>query len=253
MSTMLRFDQVTLSYGERTAVRDASLALSEGEALFILGSSGCGKTSLVRLALGLVAPSAGCVWLNGMQVSTTGCIVVPPERRGLSVVFQGLALWPHLSVEAHLRFVLTAGGVDKRDQIPRIEAMLGRVGLFERRGAYPAALSGGERQRLAIARALVIDPKLVLLDEPLSNLDLALKRELLAVFRDLLAERQTTLLYVTHDVREAAYLGGRIAIMDRGAIAAEGCLDELRSSPLSLVRDHLEGLSWTGQEVQPSR
>lgn len=246
MSAVLRFEAVTLQYGDRTAVHDVSLALAKGETLCILGPSACGKSSLVRLALGLVAPRTGLVWLDGTLASSANHIVVPPERRGLSVVFQDLALWPHLSVEGHLQFVLAARRVSKSDRRQRIQTMLHRVGLFERRQAYPAALSGGERQRLAIARALVDGPTVLLLDEPLSNLDLSLKRELLAMFCEMLAEQQTTLFYVTHDVREAAFLGGRVAIMDRGGIVADGSLDELRRSTNPLVRKLLEGLSWSG-------
>ncbi len=240
MSRALRFDQVSLRYGARFAVSDISLTIETGEVLCLLGPSGCGKSSLVRLALGLTAPSMGRVFVDEREASANGRIIVPPERRGLSVVFQDLGLWPHLSAEAHLRFVLAARRIAKIEWEPAIERILAAVELLDRRRCYPAELSGGERQRLAIARALVVRPRLVLLDEPLSNLDLVLRRELLDLFGKLFAELQASVLYITHDIREAALLGDRVAVMEHGRLVATGTLAELCGLESPIVRELLD-------------
>ena len=167
--------------------------------------------------------------------------MVLPEERGLAVVFQDLALWPHLTVAGNLAFGLKSRGATPREREARIQFILGRVGLAGKELSHPGQLSGGERQRVAIARALVREPRAVLLDEPLSNLDVGLKRELLSVFRDLLKERRTTALYVTHDLREAAALGDRIAVMEQGRVVQQGTLESLRANPSSrFVRELLD-------------
>jgi ABC-type Fe3+/spermidine/putrescine transport system ATPase subunit len=149
------------------------------------------------------------------------------------VVFQDLALWPHLDVTGNLAFGLSAQGVARAEREERVRAILARVGLADRATSHPGALSGGERQRVAIARALVLQPRAVLLDEPLSNLDAHLKRELLGFFAELLRERATTALYVTHDLREAAALADRIAVMESGRVVQAGSLEDLRGNPAS--------------------
>src|SRR5262249_44509555 len=174
-------------------------------------------------------PASGCVRLAGEMGSRDGAILRPPEERGVAIVFQDLALWPHLTVRGNLAFGLASQGVPRRARDERVGAMLERVGLSGRAGRHPGELSGGERQRVAIARAPRRPP--VPLAEPLSNLDAALKRELLALFRALLGERGTTAIYVTHDLREAAAVGDRIAVMEAGRVVQEGALATLRQDP----------------------
>lgn len=244
--TSLRFDNVSLSFGSKPALSDLSLDVESGEIMAVLGPSGCGKTSLLRVALGLDAPTRGTVWAGAMRLSADGRILVSPERRRLAMVFQDLALWPHLSVEGHLRFVLSSAGVPRPEQEERIARTLDQVELRERAAAHPGELSGGERQRVAIARALVTEPAAVLLDEPLSNLDLRLRRELLGLLKGLFVQRRMTAVYVTHDIREAVALGDRIAVMNAGRLVAVGSIDELRGSPEPLAREILEGLTWSG-------
>jgi len=157
-------------------------------------------------------------------------------------VFQDLALWPHLTVRGNLNFGLAARGISRREADSRITSLLERLGLADKGSRYPGRLSGGERQRVAIARALVLEPQAVLLDEPLANLDATLKRELLSLFHSLFQERVSTAIYVTHDLREAASLGDRIAVMEAGAIVQFGTLDDLQQKPASpfvrgLVKD----------------
>lgn len=244
--TSLRFDNVSLCFGRTPVLSDFSLVVESGEITAVLGPSGCGKTSLLRVALGLDAPTRGSVWAGPTQLSADGRVLVPPERRRLAMVFQDLALWPHLSVEAHLRFVLSAVGVPRPEQEERIARTLEQVELRERAAAHPGELSGGERQRVAIARALVTEPAAVLLDEPLSNLDLRLRRELLGLLKKLFAQRRMTAVYVTHDIREAVALSDRVAVMNAGRLVAVGAVDALRDSPEPLVREILEGLTWSG-------
>jgi len=249
MTTTITLENVALTYSDRPILQDVSLSLQEGEVLSLLGPSGSGKTSVLRIVLGFVPPSRGSVRVAGRVASADGRILTPPEERNLAVVFQDLAVWPHLTVSGQLAFVLESRGVPRLERAVRIEAMLKRVGLAGKERSYPGELSGGEKQRVAIARALVLEPRAVLLDEPLSNVDVDLKRELLKLFRELLRERGTTALYVTHDLREAAALGDRIAVMDGGRIAQDGTLDELRARPANdFVRALVDDLGSTGEK-----
>jgi iron(III) transport system ATP-binding protein len=247
MSSAIALEGIRLRYAGRLVIDGLSLTVEPGEVLAMLGPSGSGKTSVLRVILGFATPETGTVRLSGEVASREGRLLVLPEDRGLAVVFQDLALWPHLSVAGNLAFGLESKGVPRPERDARIEAILERVGLPGKEHSHPGQLSGGERQRVAIARALVLEPRAVLLDEPLSNLDVGLKRELLSVFRDLLKERRTTALYVTHDPREAAALGDRIAVMEQGHVVQEGTLDSLRARPASsFVRGLLDDLAWAG-------
>ncbi len=215
MSSAIALEGIRLRYAGRLVIDGLSLSVEPGEVLTLLGPSGSGKTSVLRVILGFATPETGTV-----------------------------------SVAGNLAFGLESKGVPRPEREARIRAMLGRVALAGKEHTYPGQLSGGERQRVAIARALVLDPRAVLLDEPLSNLDVGLKRELLAVFRDLLKEHRTTALYVTHDLREAAALGDRIAVMEQGRLVQEGSLDSLRARPASsFVRGLLDDLAWSGMNA----
>ena len=247
MSAAIGIEGVRIRYAGKLVIDELSLSIKPGEVLALLGPSGSGKTSVLRVILGFVTPETGTVRLDGEVASQEGRLLVLPEERGLAVVFQDLALWPHLSVAGNLAFGLNSRGVPRSERNARIRSILGRVGLTGKEHSHPGELSGGERQRVAIARALVLEPRAVLLDEPLSNLDVGLKRELLSIFRALLKERQTTALYVTHDLREAAALGDRIAVMEHGRVVQEGTLDSLRANPASsFVRTLLNDFSGAG-------
>lgn len=228
---VLSLEGVSLSYRSVPVLSDLSLAVRSGETLALLGRSGSGKTSALRLILGFIAPDRGRVRVAGAVASEDGRIRIPPEERGVAIVFQDLALWPHLTVEGNLGFGLEAKGMRREERQSRIAGMLGRVGLDGKERRFPGELSGGERQRVALARALVLEPAAVLFDEPLTNLDVALKREMIGLLGELLAERSATALYVTHDVREAAALGHRIAILEAGRVVQAGTLDHLRARP----------------------
>jgi iron(III) transport system ATP-binding protein len=229
--TGIVLDRVSLSYGAHRALDDVILRVAPGESLALLGPSASGKTTLLRAVLGLVVPATGEVRLGERVVSRDGHLLVPPEDRDLAVVFQDLALWPHLTVEGNLAFGLSARGVGGEERSARIEGMLRRVGLVGVGRRRPGDLSGGQRQRVAIARALVLEPSAVLLDEPLANVDVDLKRDLLSLLRELFRERAATVLHVTHDLREAAALARRFAVLEGGRLAQDGGLDDLRRAP----------------------
>lgn len=231
MSALIDLEDIWLCYGGHPVLSGLTLSIPEREILALLGPSGCGKSSVLRVILGLTAPDRGVVRLRGETVSEHGRIIRLPEERDLAVVFQDLALWPHLTVSGNLTFVLGSKQVSREEKDLRITNALRCVGLAGMEHRYPTELSGGERQRVAIARALVLDPDAILLDEPASNLDVVLKRDLLRMFRQILKEREGTALYVTHDPREAASLGDRIAIMEKGQIVQVGELRQLRALP----------------------
>jgi iron(III) transport system ATP-binding protein len=231
MSTALALEAVSLVYGGRTALDGVDLRVAPGEVLALLGPSASGKTSVLRVALGFATPRSGIVRLGDRVVSRDGRVLVAPEDRGLGVVFQDLALWPHLTVEGNLAFGLASRGVAKGERAERITAMLRRVGLAGSERRHPGELSGGQRQRVAIARALVLEPRAVLLDEPLANVDVDLRRELLALLRELFGEKGTTVVHVTHDLREAVAVAHRFAVMEAGRIVQQGSLEDLRRAP----------------------
>ena len=244
MNTAITLEQVFLRVGSSPVLQNLSLSVGQGELLVLLGPSGSGKTSVLRLVLGFLAPERGVVLLGGETVSLEGRILRPPEARGVAMVFQDLALWPHLTVAGNLDFGLASRGLPRSVRSARIGEMLSRVGLGARARRYPGELSGGERQRVAIARALVLEPRALLLDEPLSNLDAPLRRELMVLLFQLLKERRVSALYVTHDIREAAALGDRIAVLETGRIVQEGSLASLRTTPATpFVRSVTEELA----------
>ena len=224
----LRLVKVSKRYADRAVVRDVSLDVTEGEVMALLGASGSGKTTLLRIIAGLEAPDAGEVWIAGKQVAENSRNLVPPSGRNIGFVFQDLALWPHLTIRESLQFVLSSTGAPKDERANRIAEVLNLVRIRAFADSYPAQLSGGEQQRAAIARAIVSRPRLLLLDEPMSNLDLNLKAEL----RDELAALQRllniTTVYITHDQAEVTTLARRVAIMRLGCIEQVGQVEPLR-------------------------
>jgi iron(III) transport system ATP-binding protein len=243
VSTALALEGVTLAYRGQNVLDGLDLRVASGEVLALLGPSASGKTSLLRVVLGFAVPREGTVRLGERIVSRDGRVLVAPEDRGLAVVFQDLALWPHLTVAGNLGFGLAARGVPAGARAERIRAMLQRVGLAGTERRYPGGLSGGQRQRVAIARALVMEPRAVLLDEPLANVDVDLRRELLELLRELFRENGTTVIHVTHDLREAAAVAHRFAVLEAGRIVQQGSLGDLRRAPATpFVRALLEDL-----------
>jgi len=194
--------------------------VAAGEHVLVVGPSGSGKTTLLRAVAGLAVPSAGTVQLDGQAVSAAGTLLLPPERRSVSMLFQGAALWPHMSAGKTLVFALKLAG--KRGPAAEAEArtLLERVGLAGFHGRMPATLSGGERQRLALARALAASPRVLLLDEPLAPLDSALRESLLDVIEDLRSREGWTVLHVSHDPEGVRDRADRTVHLAAGKIEA---------------------------------
>ena len=212
-------DRVSKSFGTRVAINQLSLQIKRPERLVLFGPSGCGKTTILRLLAGLEVPEQGSIRIDGRVVASAGKNLAPPERRDLGMVFQDLALWPHMTVQQNLMFGLNARGVPKREAHVRVREMVQRVGLEHRIDAKPHQLSGGEQQRVALARALVSRPSILLMDEPLSSLDDERKRTIASDLLGLQSRFGFTLIYVTHDRSEADMLASRVCQLRDGRVA----------------------------------
>jgi iron(III) transport system ATP-binding protein len=189
-------DRVSKSFGTRVAINQLSLQIERSDRLVLFGPSGCGKTTVLRLLAGLEVPEQGSIRIDGRVVASAGKNLVPPERRDLGMMFQDLALWPHMTVQQNLMFGLNARRVQKHEAEARVREMLQRVGLEHRIAAKPHQLSGGEQQRVALVRALVARPSILLMDEPLSSLDDERKRAIASDLLGLQNQLGFTLIYV---------------------------------------------------------
>jgi iron(III) transport system ATP-binding protein len=222
---------LTRRYGDVAAVAGLSLEVKPGELLALLGPSGCGKTTTLRLVAGFLAPEAGEIWVGDRCLSSPAA-VVPPERRRMAMIFQSYALWPHMTVAQNVAYGLRfKRGLARADRDARVGEMLRVVQLAGYEGRYPGELSGGQQQRVAVARALVVEPETLLLDEPLSNLDANLREEMRFEIRRLHETFGITTLYVTHDQGEAMVISDRIAVLQQGRVAQAGTADELYHRP----------------------
>lgn len=216
--------------GGRAVLRALDLSIARSEYHVLLGPSGSGKTTLLRAIAGLVPLRAGEIRLEGTVVSSTATHL-SPEKRGVGLVFQSLALWPHMSVEQHLGFVLKQSGMSAADRSRRAAAAIERFRLGGKERRRPSELSGGEQQRLALARALVLEPRCLLLDEPLGAVDEALRAELAEELAALPRERSICVLHVTHDQREGLSLADRVSVLREGRIEQTATPDLLVNSP----------------------
>ena len=212
----IEFQSVSASYGSRVVLSDLSFQIQSGDRAVIHGPSGCGKTTVLRLIAGFLLPQRGSIRIADRMVSEGRKLIVNPEHRKLGMVFQDLALWPHLTVFENLEFALKAQDANARSRRARIEDMLARMRLEGLENAYPTKLSGGQQQRVAIARALAASPLALLMDEPLSNLDDELKEDLCSQILDLHAQLGFTLVYVTHSKEEMRRMGRRVIELRNG-------------------------------------
>ena len=223
----VEFDGVTKSYDQRTrAVDDLDLTIRRGEFLTLLGPSGSGKTTCLMMLAGFEAPTAGTIRIDGRRIND-----VPPRRRGIGMVFQNYALFPHMTVGGNLAFPLEVRGLDpgaRRERVARALELVRLEGFADRR---PGQLSGGQQQRVAIARALVFEPELVLMDEPLGALDRRLREELQYEIRRIHADLGVTVLYVTHDQNEAMVMSDRVAVFRDGRIEQAASPEALYEEP----------------------
>jgi ABC-type Fe3+/spermidine/putrescine transport system ATPase subunit len=226
MSASIHLANVGKLYGRQWAVRGVTLTIAAGEFFTLLGPSGCGKTTLLRMIAGFIDPDAGGILIDGRSVAG-----VPPWQRDLGLVFQHYALWPHLSVFEHVAFGLRERRVPAAELAERVAGALRMVGLEGLERRRPSQLSGGQQQRVALARTLVLRPRALLLDEPLSNLDARLRAQMRVELRRLHGELGITTVYVTHDQEEAMALSTRIAVLDRGEVAQVGAPAEVYRRP----------------------
>ena len=222
----IRAEGITKRFGKVTALREVSLKIAQGELFFLLGGSGCGKTTLLRCIAGLEAPTEGKVYFGDRDVTE-----LPTHKREAAMVFQSYALWPHMTVGQNVAFGLEERGVSKSEVKRRVGEALEMVRLdgFDVRGIDQ--MSGGQQQRVSLARALVVRPKVLLLDEPLSNLDAKLRVEMRTEIRRIVKENELTAVYVTHDQEEALSVADRMAVMDFGEVLQVGSPEEVYRRP----------------------
>lgn len=224
--TRVEIQDISIRYGTEWVVNDASLEIDPGEIFFLLGPSGCGKTTLLRTIAGLKRPAMGEILFNGRPMN-----VVPTHERNVGFVFQNYALWPHMNVYENISYGLITRGVSKDEIRARITPIMSMLGIDGLENRAPGELSGGQQQRVAVARAVVIEPDVLLMDEPLSNLDARLRAEMRRDLKDVIRRLGLTTIYVTHDQHEALSMGDRIALMQDGRIEQIGPPKELYVYP----------------------
>lgn len=224
----LRVENLNVGYGGTTVLSDLDLSIGKGEFVALLGASGCGKTTLLRTIAGFAKPHAGAVSVAGRDVTK-----MPPDKRGMALVFQSYALWPHMTVAENIGYGLKLQRRSRDDvqtRVTQMQALLGLGGLGNRK---PGQLSGGQRQRVALGRALAIDPEILLLDEPLSNLDARIRLTVRHEIRSLQKRLGITAIHVTHDREEAMVMADRIVIMNAGRIEQQGSPEDVYNRPAS--------------------
>lgn len=227
MQAALSISNLRKTFGATVALDKINLEVAAGSFVVLLGPSGCGKTTLLRIISGITQPTSGGITLQGKEIAT-----LPPEKRNFGMVFQNYALFPHLSVERNVAFGLEMRKIPKPEIAWRVTAALNLVGLGEQAKRFPKQLSGGQQQRVSLARAIVIEPDVILFDEPLSNLDAKLRESLREDLRNLQNDLGVTSIYVTHDQTEAMALADKIVIIREGRIVEQGTPLELYRLPV---------------------
>jgi iron(III) transport system ATP-binding protein len=230
---LVEIEDVEFRYDVRPVLKGIDMRFPRGQVISIMGLSGCGKTTTLRLVAGFLTPEAGEIWVGDRRVSSPGA-VVPPERRRMAMIFQSYALWPHLTVAQNVAYGLRfKAELSRTEQARKVADMLAIVQLGGLEARYPGELSGGQQQRVAVARALVVEPEILLLDEPLSNLDANLREEMRFEIRRLHEAFGITTLYVTHDQAEAMVISDRVAVLEQGRLAQVGAPEDLFRRPQS--------------------
>ncbi len=235
---MIELENISFSYPDKKVLDGFSLSLNQGEISCLLGSSGCGKTTILRLIAGLEVPGKGRVVLNDIVLSEDGKNIVPPHKRNVGFIFQDLALWPHFTVYKNIAFGLEERKVP--DTKERVRKMLDHFSIADLAGKYPHQLSGGQKQLVAISRSLVLEPDVLLMDEPLSNLDVTLNRKILQHIKDLKTSFNVTIIYVTHDHREAFAIANNVVVLNNGKIEDSGNVDHIKNSKNNYLKNFLE-------------
>lgn len=251
----VRIEHVFKRFGDVTAVSDFDLTVKDGEFVSLLGPSGCGKTTSLRMIAGFERATEGEIYIGDHCVSShIKNTFVPPEKRDIGMVFQSYAVWPHMTVTENVAYPLKIQKVPKEERAARVAEMLKLVHLDEYGSRYPHQLSGGQQQRVALVRALVMRPGLLLLDEPLSNLDAKLRESMRFEISSIQKELGITVIYVTHDQSEAMTMSDRVVVMSRGVIQQIGTPYEIYRNPANkMVADFIGLVNFVEGEVQGDR
>lgn len=236
--SIVKLEHINFAYQSQPVLKDLNLNIDKQQITCLLGSSGSGKTSILRLIAGLETPQQGKIYILNKLASIDRQIIIPPYQRQTGFIFQDLALWPHLNVYQNLAFGLQAQSVKNYEKI--IDDTLKLFQLNDKAEKYPHQLSGGQKQLVAIARALVLKPKILLMDEPLTGLDVKLKKQILTHIRKLIDNFDLSIVYVTHDHREAFAIADKIIVLNRGTIEAEGSPEDIKKSSNAYVQYFLE-------------
>ena len=244
---------VTKSFGDNVVLREFNETFQEGEFVTLLGPSGCGKTTMLRIIAGFEKPTTGELYIGDRLVSG-GKTFVPPEKRSIGMVFQSYAVWPHMNIFDNVAYPLTIQKKPKNEIRQAVEHVLDIVHLSQYAQRYPNQLSGGQQQRVALARALVAAPDLLLLDEPLSNLDAKLRESMRFEIKEIQRKTGITVVYVTHDQAEAMAMSDRIFVINRGVVQQSGTPDEIYNRPVNqFVADFLGKVDFFKGEVRDGR
>ena len=236
---MVTLKEITKSFGETMVIRRFDAVFEKGEFITLLGPSGCGKSTLLRMIAGFERPTGGEISIDG-QMMTGPKTFVPPERRGIGMVFQSYAVWPHMTIRENVAYPLTIRKMDKESIRKNVDRVLEIVHLNQYAERYPNQLSGGQQQRVALARALVAEPALMLLDEPLSNLDAKLRESMRFEIKEIQRKLGITVVYVTHDQAEAMAMSDRIFVINGGEVQQCGTPEEIYNTPANqFVADFL--------------
>lgn len=240
--TIIRFDHVSKSYGEHHILSDFCLDIDKGEFLTVIGSSGSGKTTMLKMINGLLSPTLGTIYVNGKDISKENQTLL---RRNIGYVIQGIGLFPHMSVKKNIAYVPSLlNGHDKQRTARAVERLIKVVGLDEEMlERYPAELSGGQRQRVGIARALAANPEILLMDEPFGAVDEITRKMLQNEIARIHKELGVTIVFITHDIKEAMKLGDRVLVMDKGKIEQLGNPEEINEAPATaFVKELIQGI-----------
>ncbi|NLD03697.1 MAG: ABC transporter ATP-binding protein [Clostridiales bacterium] len=244
---------VSKSFGDNTVLHDFSQVFADGEFVTLLGPSGCGKTTMLRMIAGFEKPTTGEIYVGETLVSGDKTFL-PPEKRNMGMVFQSYAVWPHMNVYDNVAYPLTIKRINKTDMKKKVEKVLSIVHLGQYAQRYPNQLSGGQQQRVALARALVAEPNLLLLDEPLSNLDAKLRESMRFEIKEIQQSLGIAVVYVTHDQTEAMAMSDRIFLINRGVVQQSGRPDEIYNHPNNqFVADFLGKVEFLKGESKDGR
>ena len=244
---------VSKSFGNTLVLENFDATFDNGEFITLLGPSGCGKTTMLRIIAGFEKPTSGCVMFDDRMVSGDK-VFIPPERRDIGMVFQSYAVWPHMTVAENIAYPLKIKHADKQAIQEKVERVMGVVHLTQYAERIPSQLSGGQQQRVALARALVAEPALLLLDEPLSNLDAKLRESMRFEIKEIQRESGITVVYVTHDQTEAMAMSDRIVVINRGVIQQIGDPKDIYNNPANpFVADFVGKIDFLEGEVKAGR